>query len=176
MKVPLKIKIFMWFFHRKVILTKDNLLKRNWNGNTLYCFCDQDETIQHLFFECPLAKIIWRIVHITFGLPPPKNVKNLFGNWLAGIDKRDVKQIRVGVCAIIWAIWNARNDKVFNKTRASSFLQVIPVASHWIRMWSYLQPVEVQEAMDIGCNHLETVARVLFSQFGWRRDNHITTC
>jgi hypothetical protein len=29
MKVPLKIKIFMWFFHRKVILTKDNLIK--WN-------------------------------------------------------------------------------------------------------------------------------------------------
>jgi hypothetical protein len=25
---------------------------------------------------------------MTFGLPPPKNVKNLFGNWLAGIDKR----------------------------------------------------------------------------------------
>jgi hypothetical protein len=29
MKVPLKIKVFMWFFNRKVILTKDNLLKRN---------------------------------------------------------------------------------------------------------------------------------------------------
>jgi hypothetical protein len=98
------------------------------------------------------------------------------GHQLAGIDKRDVKQIRVGVCAIIWAIWNAQNDKVFNKTRASSILQVILVASHWIRMWSYLQPVEVREAMDIGCNRLETVARVLFSQFGWRRDNRITAC
>jgi hypothetical protein len=87
---------------------------------------------------------------MTFGLPPPKNVKNLFCNWLAGIDKRDVKQIRVGVCAIIWAIWNARSDKVFNKTRASSILQVIPVASHWIRMWSYLQPVEVREPWILG--------------------------
>jgi hypothetical protein len=29
MKVPLKIKIFMWFLNRKVILTKDNLAKRN---------------------------------------------------------------------------------------------------------------------------------------------------
>jgi hypothetical protein len=27
MKVPLKIKIFIWFRHRKVILTKDNLIK-----------------------------------------------------------------------------------------------------------------------------------------------------
>jgi hypothetical protein len=28
MKVPLKIKIFMWFLHRKVIITRDNLIKR----------------------------------------------------------------------------------------------------------------------------------------------------
>jgi hypothetical protein len=33
MKVQLKIKVSMWFLHRKVILTKDNLLKRNWTGN-----------------------------------------------------------------------------------------------------------------------------------------------
>ena len=57
-KVPLKIRIFMWFLHRKVILTKDNLLKRNWHGCKSCCFCDKDETIQHLFFDCPLAKII----------------------------------------------------------------------------------------------------------------------
>jgi hypothetical protein len=29
MKVPLKIKVFMWFLHRKVILTKDDLIKNN---------------------------------------------------------------------------------------------------------------------------------------------------
>ena len=28
-KVPLKIKVFMWFVHKQVILTKDNLAKRN---------------------------------------------------------------------------------------------------------------------------------------------------
>jgi hypothetical protein len=50
MKVSLKVKIFMWFFHRKVIVTKDNLLKIIWNGNISWCFCDKEETIQHLFF------------------------------------------------------------------------------------------------------------------------------
>jgi hypothetical protein len=28
LKVPLKIKTFMWFLNRKVLLTKDNLIKR----------------------------------------------------------------------------------------------------------------------------------------------------
>jgi hypothetical protein len=45
-------------------------------------------------------------------------------------------------------------------------LQVIPMATHWIRMWSYLQPVELRDAMDSGCNYLETVARDLFNQYG----------
>jgi hypothetical protein len=86
--VPLKIKIFMRFLYRKVILTKDNLIKRNWVGNESCCFCDNKESIQHLFFECPLAKIIWCIVHMTFGLAPPKNITNHFGNWLKGIPRK----------------------------------------------------------------------------------------
>lgn len=49
LKVPLKIKIFMWFLHKGVILTKDNLAKRRWQGCKKCCFCDQEETIHHLF-------------------------------------------------------------------------------------------------------------------------------
>ena len=57
-KVPLKIKVFMWFVHKQVILTKDNLVKRNWTGSTRCSFCDRDETIKHLFFECALARVL----------------------------------------------------------------------------------------------------------------------
>ena len=103
-KVPLKIKIFMWLLHRQVILTKDNLAKRNWNGNQGCCFCDHKESLQHLFFECQFAKTVWRIVHMSFGLSPPKNIPNLFGNWLKGIPKNDLKNIRVGVCVVLWTI------------------------------------------------------------------------
>uniref|UniRef100_A0A453RWJ1 Reverse transcriptase zinc-binding domain-containing protein n=1 Tax=Aegilops tauschii subsp. strangulata TaxID=200361 RepID=A0A453RWJ1_AEGTS len=39
-KVPLRIKIFMWFLHKQVILTKDNLLKRSWVGSSCCCFYD----------------------------------------------------------------------------------------------------------------------------------------
>jgi hypothetical protein len=172
-KVPLKIKIFMWFLHRKVILTKDNLVKRSWQGCKSCSFCHKDETIQHLFFDCSFAKIVWRIIHMTFGISPPTTVSNLFGNWLANIPKKELMQVRVGVCAILWAMWNVRNDFIFNKPKKPSFLQVIPMATHWIRMWSFLQPVEERHAMDSGCNRLEMVARDLYNQCGWRLDNRI---
>jgi cellulose synthase/poly-beta-1,6-N-acetylglucosamine synthase-like glycosyltransferase len=165
-KVPLKIRIFMWFVFKKVILTKDNLVKRNWHGCTKCCFCDQNETIDHLFISCPFARMIWRIVYMTFNIPPPSNITNLFGNWLNGVAKKDKGRIRVGVCALIWAVWNVRNDFIFNKKTFPSFMQVIPLATHWIHMWSFLQPEEDRPAMDSGCKRLHMAAWDLYSQFG----------
>jgi len=37
-KLPMKIKIFMWYLKRGVILTKDNLARRNWHGDKCCCF------------------------------------------------------------------------------------------------------------------------------------------
>ncbi|WVZ51083.1 hypothetical protein U9M48_002262 [Paspalum notatum var. saurae] len=56
LRIPLKIKIFLWYLRTEVILTKDNLAKRRWQGSTKCCFCHADETIQHLFFDCHLAR------------------------------------------------------------------------------------------------------------------------
>ena len=58
LKVPLKIKIFMWFLSRKVLLTKDNLIKRQWIGCKKCVFCGSDEMIEHLFISCQLARQI----------------------------------------------------------------------------------------------------------------------
>jgi hypothetical protein len=57
-------------------------------------FFDKKESIQHLISECPLAQLICRIIYITFGLTPPKNVTNLFGNWLKRIPNNDVIEVR----------------------------------------------------------------------------------
>jgi hypothetical protein len=87
-KVPLKIKIFTWFLYKKVIVTKDNLTKRKWNGCKKCVFCDSEESINHLFFTCPFARLIWRIIQFTFNIPPPANVTNMFGNLLNGVEKK----------------------------------------------------------------------------------------
>ena len=100
LKIPLKIKIFMWFLSNKVLLTKDNLVKRKWNGCKKCCFCDSAETINHLFLSCPFAKIIWRIVYCAYNIPPPTNITNMFGKWLNGVSKIDKDRIRIGVSEI----------------------------------------------------------------------------
>jgi hypothetical protein len=173
MKVPLKIRIFMWFLQKKVILTKDNLAKRNWQGDVRCCFCDHEENIQHLFLTCPFTRMIWRIIYMTFNITPPLNITNLFGKWLNGVPKIEKAHIRVGVCAVLWAIWKVRNDCIFNKKSFPSFLQVIPLATHLIHMWSYLQSEDVRLDMDIGCNRLVMVARDFYNRCGWSADRRL---
>jgi hypothetical protein len=174
LKIPLKINFFMWFLNNKVLLTKDNLAKRKWNGCQKCCFCDSMETINHLFVYCPFVKIIWRMMYLTYNIPPPANITNMFGRWLNGVRKEDKQKIRIGVSALCWAIWRTRNDMIFNKQTGTNFLQVIRRAAHSIQQWVLLLPMEQREAMVIGCNRMLLVAQDFFFQAtGWRHLNRI---
>jgi hypothetical protein len=104
LKIPLKTKNFMWFLHKKELLIKHNLFKRRWNGCNKCCFCDSGETIERLFLACPFRKVVWRIIYSTYNIPPPTNVKNMFGNWLNGIDKMTRARIQIRVSALCWSI------------------------------------------------------------------------
>jgi MFS-type transporter involved in bile tolerance (Atg22 family) len=69
-------------------------------------------SVANVMSQAPLAKIVWRIVRMAFNIIPPTNVTNLFGNWLAWVEKKEKVQIQFGVCALVWAIWNIRNDYI----------------------------------------------------------------
>jgi hypothetical protein len=56
MEVPLKIKVFMWFFHRKVISNKDNLIKRIGHRLTHVVYVIACNPYKHLFFSAHLLK------------------------------------------------------------------------------------------------------------------------
>jgi hypothetical protein len=172
MKIPLKTKVFGWYLRRGVILTKDNLAKRNWHGNQSCVFCHHDETIKHLFFQCRFARSIWSIIQVASTLYPPRNVTNIFGNWLNGVDNRFRTLIRVGALAVIWSLWLCRNDKVFNN-KMSSPLQVIYRCTGTLRLWSSLQRVEHRGLFTEVYARLENTARDTFSLHGWQHNLRI---
>ena len=84
-KIPLKVKIFMWYLRKGVVLTKDNLARRNWLGSKKCCFCTHDETIKHLFFQCKFARFTWSVIQIECNLYPSASVANIFGHCLDSI-------------------------------------------------------------------------------------------
>ena len=122
LKLPLKIKVFLWYLYKGVILTKDNLARRQWQGDRKCCICSSDESIQHLFFDRHFAKFVWRIVHVSFNLIPPTSIHNMFTGWLQGLNRKLKSQILVGASAFGWALWLTRNNIVFDKVLTPSYL------------------------------------------------------
>jgi hypothetical protein len=155
LKLPFKIKIFMWFLRGKVLLTKDNLIKRKWKGCSKCCFCDSEETVQHLFISCPFVRIIWRMIYFTYSLSPPINIINMFGNWLNGIPETDKTRIRIGVLALCWSIWIYRNNIIFNKQKDTN---IFADYSAGCAPNSSMVLPPPGELMDIRYNRLLTVA------------------
>jgi hypothetical protein len=55
--LPLKVKFFVWYLQKGVVLTKDNFARQHWKGSLKRCFCNLEEIIKHLFFNCQMAKL-----------------------------------------------------------------------------------------------------------------------
>lgn len=79
LKLPLKIKIFLWYLGRGVTIAKINLAKHGWTGSMKWCFCNQNETIQH-FFDCYLIRNIWSIIYLALNIERPININHIIEN------------------------------------------------------------------------------------------------
>ena len=151
-----------------MLLTKDNLAKRKWQGCTKCSFCGSEETVEHLFISCPFAQLIWRVVFCTYNIPPPTNVTNMFENWLNGMHKKTKDRICIGVSAICWSIWNCRNNLVFNRKDNFHVLQIIHMTAHWIQLWAFLLRSDQRDLMATSCTRLLSVAPDIFSRHTWQ--------
>ena len=105
--------MFEWYLKWGVILTKNNLARRNWQGSQQCCFCYEDETIQHVFFDCRFIRLVWVSVYAAWGLPKPSNVSILFGNWLNSIPKFYQPLVLLGAAVLCWSVWCCRNAVIF---------------------------------------------------------------
>lgn len=95
--MSLKIKIFIWYLLKGVVFTKDNLARRNWNGNKKSaCFARKRKRF-NIYFQCLFTNHLWRLLFWCFGLRPPRSIRHVFGNWLLGVDSKSRMLIITGV-------------------------------------------------------------------------------
>eukprot|EP00253_Pinus_taeda_P003424 PITA_03424 len=117
-----KVKFFTWLLLKGKVLTSENLRKRGINGPSRCpnC-CSAEETIQHLFLDCPFAKRCW-INLSSLGntnWQPQQNIAETIDEWRKNCpwkDKRSkiVKRIWAIIPHILlWKIWLIRNKKIF---------------------------------------------------------------
>jgi hypothetical protein len=59
LKVPPKIRFFLWLIVHNKILTRDNLVKRQSIDDLTCVFCKEEETCHHIFAECVVGSNMW---------------------------------------------------------------------------------------------------------------------
>jgi hypothetical protein len=135
-----------------------NLAKRGLVGdgtNPLCVLCPMEmESEGHLFGSCAFASALWAKVFRWFGWvgEAPRDPQLLFGKFIVrrGNDKCCKGLVAVWH-AVVWAIWKARNDLIFNLK-----VPVIDDVFHGITMhsWKWLSE---KKKKGVSCSFYEWI-------------------
>lgn len=106
--VPLKVKIFTWFFHRDRLNTRRNLLRKTIITEDACPRCNlAPETSDHLFFHCRASQNVWTLL----GFMPT----SLAALWMMAPLCTAAPSLLwpALLMTMLWKIWDSRNSVVF---------------------------------------------------------------
>lgn len=108
-RIPLKIKVFLWQMFRNKLPTSVNIAKRQGPSSGLCVMCAAPEDANHVFFRCHLARFAWSAVREVAGVSwNPNSSADLLAclDPFCGATKRVLWR---SVGALLWALRNIRN-------------------------------------------------------------------
>jgi hypothetical protein len=161
-KLPAKIKIFLWLILNNAILTKDNMLRRKWVGSPTCYFCNQEESVSHLFFQCSTVKAVWAIIAQCIGADDiPKSFDQSWrwcNKWLPLGEQFHT----FGIAAVCWAIWKTRNKACFEGKLIRNPAEIVCYTCALMGYWAGLFQGIDKETLEAGVNTmLKIAARLL---------------
>ncbi|KAL9683896.1 hypothetical protein QQ045_021323 [Rhodiola kirilowii] len=122
---PPKVKLLVWRVYGVSLPSKVNLFKRRVirREEDLVCvFCRSvQETSDHLMLHCPWSRKLWVMSINWWGASwvMPETARNLLESWALLSTSKSYKRVwRTLGYAIVWSIWEERNNRCFqSKTR-----------------------------------------------------------
>lgn len=112
LKVPLKIKHFIWRVLSKCLPTKECLISKRVIVNILCPVCNNDpKDVLHTLVLCPLAKLCLNHSRYMISGGSYDN----FSDWLTAAFRMYKKSEVEVVVMICWSLWKNKNDIVWNQ-------------------------------------------------------------
>ena len=112
-----KHKVFFWLLLKDRLSTR-NILRRKTMVLDSYacelCNTGQEETLEHLFFQCPFAVSCWNLLHLQ--VPLQATVLEIMDSLAAQLRMPIFMNILILLC---WTIWCTRNGVIFENQSAS---------------------------------------------------------
>ncbi|KAF2312615.1 hypothetical protein GH714_035237 [Hevea brasiliensis] len=141
LKIPPKIKNFIWRLGSDCVPLKSLFLQRHVDIDTLCSMCGLEiEDWRHVFVIGCLARNCWHTV-----LPQVLQLSSLSilsqtraVVWLEEIFRALGVEDLMVFCVTLWAIWFARNDKLWNRKPVTAS-QILLKASSFFQQWKEVQ-------------------------------------
>jgi hypothetical protein len=141
-KLPAKIKTFMWLVEQKATLTKDNMIKRQWQGDPSCYFCSAPETMDH---GCPIAKVVWGVLAICFQQNTRPSTYEQCWSRINMALSGGIQVHMLGLAAVCWACWKLMNRACFDKILLKNPNEILLYACALMKYWAGLYPEDTQQ-------------------------------
>lgn len=102
--------------------------------------CGTEESVFHLFFECPFFAGIWYHISSWMGISTALHKDGMDHleqfEGLIGSGRAFTERVKVIWFACIWCIWRSRNEKLF-KNKEINMLNMVEHVKRW--SWNWLK-------------------------------------
>lgn len=113
LKVPPKVRNFLWRLGRNCIPTRDVLISRGLEVPSLCPFCGEfEETNLHLFADCITASAVWSALSVPQLLAHEAATTDSFHSWFFSVLQQLQGDLRVVWAMNMWSIWSSRNNLI----------------------------------------------------------------
>jgi hypothetical protein len=155
-KVPPRVMFFLWLLANNRILTRDNLAKRKKMEDKSCLFCCEEESVQHLFFQCVVAKQCWCIISNILGISVEESLIDIGKFWLSN-KKHTV--VNIVIAAVLWNLWKLRNELCFQRAGWRSMEILLHRIGGVLQNWVILCPQEKKQQLLEVINKTQEAAR-----------------
>jgi hypothetical protein len=148
-KLPLKIRIFLWQATQDRLQTTHQLKHKNWKGRGTGFTCGSREDVDHLLFQCPMAKKLWVFLSEALGWDEyPSSMSDLLFVWLPG---------KFGVCYqtslfyfawMAWALWTTRNKISIQRVFPNRPIDIIFLGLSCLQKWRILMTKGARDTVE----------------------------
>ncbi|XP_027182377.1 uncharacterized protein LOC113780798 [Coffea eugenioides] len=135
LNVKHKLKHFVWKCLQRILPVNETVRRRTGQGDDRCCCCgERTETLEHMFFFCKHAELIWKVAPINWeGL---NEYRYSFWHWWGSLMEAQVRKegrehIELTI-NVLWQIWKSRNLIQFNREGRCPGLTSNKAVQEWL--------------------------------------------
>jgi hypothetical protein len=149
MKVPPRIRVFLWQLIRGRLPSCEQVAKRHGPSDGRCAFCGEIEDCNHIFFSCHLARFMWAGVRELLSCSWNPAGAGDFVALAQGLSGRFRRLVWFTFAAQSWALWNIRNKLTLEGKLINNPADAIAKMSIYMQSWRVLVSPRDRELLEV---------------------------